>query len=61
MKTIAIFDDLEKTREDYDKLMMKSSKTNKIVIIFPLLIIYLIGPIGIFIYWLIRIFYAKSN
>ena len=33
---------------------------NKIVIIFPLLITYLIGPIGIFIYWLIRIFYAKS-
>ena len=32
---------------------------NKIVIIFPLLITYLIGPIGIFIYWLIRIFYAK--
>ena len=33
---------------------------NKIVIIFPLLITYLIGPIGIFIYWLIRIFHAKS-
>ena len=33
---------------------------NKIVIIFPLLVTYLIGPIGIFIYWLIRIFYAKS-
>ena len=33
---------------------------NKIVIIFPLLITYLIGPIGIFIYWLIRIFYAKN-
>ena len=33
---------------------------NKIVIIFPLLITYLIGPIGIFIYWLIRIFYAKK-
>ena len=33
---------------------------NKIVITFPLLITYLIGPIGIFIYWLIRIFYAKS-
>jgi len=33
---------------------------NKIIIIFPLLITYLIGPIGIFIYWLIRIFYAKS-
>ena len=33
---------------------------NKIIIIFPLLITYLIGPIGIFIYWLIRIFHAKS-
>ena len=33
---------------------------NKIVIIFPLLITYLIGPLGIFIYWLIRIFHAKS-
>ena len=33
---------------------------NKIIIIFPLLITYLIGPLGIFIYWLIRIFYAKS-
>ena len=33
---------------------------NKIVIIFPLLVTYLIGPIGIFIYWLIRIFHAKS-
>ena len=33
---------------------------NKIVIIAPLLITYLIGPLGIFIYWLIRIFYAKS-
>ena len=33
---------------------------NKIVIIFPLLITYLIGPLGIFIYWLIRIFHAKN-
>ena len=33
---------------------------NKIVIIVPLLITYLIGPLGIFIYWLIRIFHAKS-
>ena len=33
---------------------------NKIVIIFPLLITYLVGPLGIFIYWLIRIFHAKS-
>ena len=33
---------------------------NKILIAFPLIITYLIGPLGIFIYWLIRIFYAKS-
>jgi len=33
---------------------------NKIVIIVPLIITYLIGPLGIFIYWLIRIFHAKS-
>jgi len=26
----------------------------------PLLMIYFIGPVGIFIYWLIRIFYAKK-
>ena len=33
---------------------------NKFLITFPLIITYLIGPIGLFIYWLIRIFYAKS-
>ena len=33
---------------------------NKILLTFPLVITYLIGPLGIFIYWLIRIFYAKS-
>ena len=33
---------------------------NKILIIVPLLITYLVGPLGIFIYWLIRIFHAKS-
>ena len=33
---------------------------NKIVMIIPLVITYLIGPLGIFIYWLIRIFHAKS-
>ena len=32
---------------------------NKILLSVPLLITYLIGPIGIFIYWVIRIFYAK--
>ena len=33
---------------------------NKILLIVPLLLTYLIGPIGLFFYWLIRIFYAKS-
>ena len=32
---------------------------NKILISFPLLITYFIGPLGLFIYWIIRIFYAK--
>ena len=33
---------------------------NKILVAFPLIITYLIGPLGVLIYWLIRIFYAKS-
>ena len=33
---------------------------NKILLILPLAITYLIGPLGLFIYWLIRIFHAKS-
>ena len=33
---------------------------NRILVGFPLVITYLIGPLGVFIYWLIRIFYAKS-
>ena len=40
---------------DSQKLMI-----NKILVAFPLIITYLIGPLGVFIYWLIRIFYAKS-
>ena len=32
---------------------------SKILIFFPLFITYFIGPFGIFVYWLIRIFYAK--
>ena len=32
---------------------------NKIIISIPLIIIYLIGPIGLIVYWVIRIFYAK--
>ncbi len=33
---------------------------NKVLLAFPLVITYLIGPIGIFIYWIIKIFYAKN-
>ena len=32
---------------------------NKILISFPLLTTYFVGPIGLTIYWIIRIFYAK--
>ena len=32
---------------------------NRILLAFPLIVTYLIGPLGIFIYWIIRIFYAK--
>ena len=33
---------------------------NKVFLAIPLIITYLIGPIGLFFYWLIRIFYAKN-
>ena len=33
---------------------------NKILMSFPLIDTYLIGPIGLTLYWLIRIFYAKK-
>ena len=33
---------------------------SKIILIIPLVITYLIGPLGLFVYWVIRIFYAKS-
>ena len=33
---------------------------NKIILAVPLIITYLIGPIGLFVYWLIRMFHAKS-
>ena len=33
---------------------------NKILMSFPLLITYFIGPIGLTLYWIIRIFYAKK-
>ena len=32
---------------------------NKILLAVPLIITYLIGPVGLIIYWIIRIFYAK--
>ena len=32
---------------------------NKITVSIPLIITYFIGPIGLFFYWVIRIFYAK--
>ena len=32
---------------------------SKTLIFFPLIITYFIGPLGIFIYWVIRIFFAK--
>ena len=33
---------------------------NKILVGIPLIITYLIGPLGVFFYWIIRIFFAKS-
>ena len=33
---------------------------SKILISMPLIITYFIGPLGLFIYWVIRIFYAKK-
>ena len=32
---------------------------NKVLMAVPLFVTYLIGPIGLFLYWIIRIFYAK--
>jgi len=33
---------------------------SKYLMFFPLVITYFIGPLGIFIYWIIRMFYAKK-
>ena len=33
---------------------------NKFLVAIPLFITYLIGPIGLIVYWFIRIFYAKN-
>ena len=32
---------------------------NRVMMAVPLIVTYLIGPIGLFLYWIIRIFYAK--
>ena len=32
---------------------------NKVLMAVPLIVTYLIGPIGLFLYWIVRIFYAK--
>ena len=42
--------------------ILKDAQTfsvNKILLSLPLITTYLIGPIGVFVYWVIRIFYAK--
>ena len=39
---------------DSQKLYM-----SKFLVFFPIVITYFVGPVGIFIYWVIRIFYAK--
>tara|TARA_B100001057_G_scaffold492414_1_gene584758 strand:+ start:19 stop:492 length:474 start_codon:yes stop_codon:yes gene_type:complete len=43
-------------------IVRDSQKFNmhKIFLAVPLIITYLIGPLGLFFYWLIRIFYAKN-
>ncbi len=40
---------------DSQKLMV-----SKYLVFFPLIITYFIGPVGIFFYWIVRIFYSKS-
>ena len=37
----------------------KKLSISKIIVFFPLVVTYFIGPFGIFIYWFIRIFFAK--
>ena len=43
-------------------LIVKDSQKfsmNKVLMAVPLIVTYLTGPIGLFLYWIIRIFYAK--
>ena len=60
--------DLEKNRFINDKfysesiaksMIQRGNSINKFLLALPLIVIYLIGPIGLFVYWIIRIFYAK--
>jgi hypothetical protein len=41
--------------KDSQKLLV-----NKILLSIPLIVTYFIGPLGLLMYWFIRIFYAKS-
>ena len=41
--------------KDSQKLLMSKS-----IVFLPLVVTYFIGPVGIFIYWIIRIFFAKK-
>ncbi len=41
--------------KDSQKFMM-----NKILLSFPIIITYLVGPLGLLVYWVIRIFHAKK-
>ena len=41
--------------KDSQKLLM-----NRFFVTLPLIVTYLIGPIGLLLYWIIRIFYSKS-
>ena len=41
--------------KDSQRLMI-----DKMLVVLPLITTYLIGPLGLLIYWLIRIFYAKN-
>ena len=41
-------------------ILVKYCFASKFLVFLPLLITYFVGPIGIFIYWLIRIFFAKK-
>jgi len=38
----------------------KKYYVNKILLSLPLFLTYLIGPVGIFLYWIIKIFYSKK-